>query len=199
MVPNVAKPCAIPMPNPISCPSRRHFSVNAPMASRISSAISTAWSAGLSAGFLAGSADRAAVWEERALSSAPREMTPSKATSRNPVVPGWDKEQYRNKNRVRGKKERDLAVGETKCPGNLRRNVVADTAEQNPQRCAEGGSCPLKIPSSGAEFQLGIRFPLMFCVNHTAQSRIRPSQTESGNQNGDAQSRLNAMPSRQAR
>ena len=42
IVPSVAKPCAMPMPKPISCPSRRHFSVKAPTASRISSAMSTA-------------------------------------------------------------------------------------------------------------------------------------------------------------
>src|SRR5271156_3539736 len=32
MVPNVAKPRAMPMPNPMSCPHRRHVSVNAPIA-----------------------------------------------------------------------------------------------------------------------------------------------------------------------
>ena len=46
MVPSVAKPCATPMPKPMSCPHRLHVSVNAPIASRISSAISTAWRAG---------------------------------------------------------------------------------------------------------------------------------------------------------
>src|SRR5215813_1677097 len=46
MVPSVAKPCAMPMPKPISCPRRLQVAVKAPMASRNSSAMSTAWSAG---------------------------------------------------------------------------------------------------------------------------------------------------------
>ena len=52
---NPVRPCCAqvaqsPMPKAMSCLSRRHFSVNAPIASRISSAISTAWRAGLSTG-----------------------------------------------------------------------------------------------------------------------------------------------------
>jgi hypothetical protein len=38
------------MPKPMSSLSRRHFSVNAPIASRISTAICTAWRVGLSTG-----------------------------------------------------------------------------------------------------------------------------------------------------
>src|ERR1700730_2001918 len=50
MVPSVAKPCAIPMPKPISCPRRLQVCVKAPRALRNSSAIPTAWSAGFSTG-----------------------------------------------------------------------------------------------------------------------------------------------------
>ena len=42
MVPSVAKPCAMPMPNPISCPRRLQVAVKAPTALRTSRAVSTA-------------------------------------------------------------------------------------------------------------------------------------------------------------
>ena len=50
MVPSVACPCAMPTPKPRSWPSRLHFSVNVPIAARISSAACTAWSAGSGTG-----------------------------------------------------------------------------------------------------------------------------------------------------
>src|SRR6516164_6206058 len=50
IVPRVANPCAMPIPKPRSCPSKRHFSIIAPIAVLISSAIRTAWRAGFSTG-----------------------------------------------------------------------------------------------------------------------------------------------------
>ena len=48
-----------------------------------------------------------------------------------PPVPGGDEQQDGKEDRVRGKKEGDLAVGETKRPGDLRGDVIADGARQD--------------------------------------------------------------------
>ena len=45
-----------------------------------------------------------------------------------------------SKNRVRGKKERDFAVGETKRPGDLRGDIIANGAGQDAAHRAE--KCP---------------------------------------------------------
>ena len=57
-----------------------------------------------------------------------------------PPLPGGDEQQDGNKNRVRGKKERDFAVGETKRPGDLRGDVIANGARQDVAHRAE--KCP---------------------------------------------------------
>src|SRR6476646_10849140 len=55
----------------------------------------------------------------------------------SPPVPSGNHQQNGNKNRVRGKKERDFAVGETKGPGDLRGDVIADGAGQDAASGAE--------------------------------------------------------------
>ncbi len=61
-----------------------------------------------------------------------------------PPVPGGDEQQDAKQNRVRGKKERDFAVGERKRPGDLRGDVIADGARQDEahraERCPGGAS-----------------------------------------------------------
>ena len=54
-----------------------------------------------------------------------------------PPLPGGNEQQNGNENRVRRKKERDLAVGETKRPGDLRGDVIANGAGQDAARGAE--------------------------------------------------------------
>ena len=61
-----------------------------------------------------------------------------------PPVPGGDEQQDAEQNRVRGKEERDLAVGERQRPCDLRGSVVADGARQDVAHRAErcpGGAC----------------------------------------------------------
>jgi hypothetical protein len=57
-----------------------------------------------------------------------------------PPVPGGDEQQDRNKDRVRREKKRNLAVRETKRPGNLRGQIVAGATEQNPKRSTGKGA-----------------------------------------------------------
>ena len=52
-------------------------------------------------------------------------------------MPSGDEQQNGNKNRVRGKKERDFAVGETKGPGDLRGDVIANGGRQDAAHRAE--------------------------------------------------------------
>ena len=80
-----------------------------------------------------------------------------------PPVPRGDEQQDGEENRLRGKKERDLAVGECQRPGDLRGDVIAEGARQDEARRAE--RCPgvtsLRFgvyPSR--EFAIWQRFPL---------------------------------------
>ena len=61
-----------------------------------------------------------------------------------PPLPSGDEQQNGNKNRVRGKKERDFAVGETKGPGDLRGDVIANgvarTQHTRAEKCPGGAS-----------------------------------------------------------
>ena len=60
-----------------------------------------------------------------------------------PPVPNGDEQQDAEQNRVRRKKERDLAVGERQRPGDLRGDVIADGARQDEPHRAE--RCPLQM------------------------------------------------------
>jgi hypothetical protein len=64
-------------------------------------------------------------------------------------MPSGYEQQDAKKNRLRGKKEGDLTVGETKQPGNLRGDVVAGGARQDVAPRAE--QCP-----SGASLGSGV-------------------------------------------
>jgi hypothetical protein len=57
-----------------------------------------------------------------------------------PPMPGRDEQQDAKQNCLWRKKERHFAVGETKRPGNLRREVIADGAGQDVSHRAE--QCP---------------------------------------------------------
>ena len=57
-----------------------------------------------------------------------------------PPVPNRDHQQDANENGVRGKKEGDFAIGESKRPGDLRGDVIADGARQDVAHRAE--QCP---------------------------------------------------------
>src|SRR5436190_3751818 len=75
-----------------------------------------------------------------------------------PPVPNGDNEQDANQNRVRGKKEGDFAVRESKRPGDLRGDVIANGARQNVAHRAErrlGGAFLWSgaYPSRGFAFQ----------------------------------------------
>ena len=50
-----------------------------------------------------------------------------------PPVPGWDEQQHRNENCVRGKEQRNLAIGNTNFPGELRGQIVTNSGGQNPE------------------------------------------------------------------
>ena len=61
-----------------------------------------------------------------------------------PPVPGGDEQQDGKQDRVRRKKEGDFAVGETKGPGDLRGDVIANGAGQDAStRC---GEMPRSVP-----------------------------------------------------
>ena len=89
-----------------------------------------------------------------------------------PPVPSGDEQQDGKKNRVRGKKERDFAVGETKGPGDLRGDVIADGARQDAghraEKCRGGASlwsgvCPSREFAIQRLFTLSIdRFGSVF-------------------------------------
>jgi len=74
------------------------------------------------------------------------EMTANGSECVGPPMTGWDEQQDRNKNRVRGEKERNLAIGETKYPGDLRGKIVAGAAHQNPEHCAAKGLRSFLLP-----------------------------------------------------
>src|SRR6185503_19941998 len=79
-----------------------------------------------------------------------------------PPLPGGDEQQNGNKNRVRGEKERDFAVGETKGPGDLRGDVIANGAGQDAASGAEKCAGPSLWFDDHLlfEFPLGQRFTL---------------------------------------
>jgi hypothetical protein len=54
-----------------------------------------------------------------------------------PPVPSGDEQKNRKKNRVRGKKERDFAVGEARGPGDLRRDIITNGAGEDTAQRAE--------------------------------------------------------------
>lgn len=54
-----------------------------------------------------------------------------------PPVPSGDEQKNRKKNRVRGKKERDFAVGEARGPGDLRRDIILNGAGEDTAQRAE--------------------------------------------------------------
>ena len=83
------------------------------------------------------------------------EMTARGGERVGPPVPGGDEQQDGNKNRVRGKEKRYLAVGETKHPRDSRRQIVAGGTGQNPEHRAERNpACSIgrgvrRTPASG--------------------------------------------------
>ena len=89
-------------------------------------------------------------------------MTASGGERVGPPMPGGDKQQDGNKNRVRGKKKRYLAVGETKRPRDSRRQIVASGTGQNPEHRAEKEPCSFLPPSAGAG--IPVRDSLLFDV-----------------------------------
>jgi len=82
-------------------------------------------------------------------------------------VPGRDEQQNGNEDPVRGKEERYFAVGETECPCDLCRHIVAGTAGHDAKHCAKGGPCALLVPSAGWELQFANACGLVHCPNHT--------------------------------
>src|SRR5258708_40007819 len=66
-------------------------------------------------------------------------MTTDGGEGVGPPVPGGNEQQDRHENSVRGKQERNFGVGETKSPGELRGQIVANAADQNPKHGAAKG------------------------------------------------------------
>ena len=91
-----------------------------------------------------------------------------------PPLPGGDEQQNGNKNRVRGKKERDFAVGETKGPGDLRGDVIANGARQDEARGAEkcAGASLWFGDHLRFEFPLGRRFTLPPCTHRVSAAAV---------------------------
>src|SRR5215218_163478 len=87
-----------------------------------------------------------------------------------PPVPSVNEQQDGNKDRVRGKKEGDFAVGETKDPGDPRGSVIADSASQDPARGA--GECPGACPWSGVRrgSKFAIRRRFAPCIGHLSRA-----------------------------
>jgi hypothetical protein len=83
-----------------------------------------------------------------------------------PPVPGGDEQQDAEQNRLRGKEERDFAVGEGQRPGDLRGDVIADRARQDAERRAEGKPGPGDTSvRSGADPSRGFAMQQLFTLN----------------------------------
>jgi hypothetical protein len=89
------------------------------------------------------------------------EMTAHGGENVGPPMPGGDEQQNGNQNRVGRKEERYLAVGETKRPRNLRCQIVANTAGQNPEHRAAKEPGSFLPPGTGVEFLFGVHFWFM--------------------------------------
>ena len=92
-------------------------------------------------------------------------------------VTDWDEQsKYGNKNsRAVGEKERNFALGERNCPGDLRGKIVATAAGQNPERCPEKrfdrSFLGLRLNMAS---RFAIQFSFMFCTDHTLFTSERP-------------------------
>ena len=86
------------------------------------------------------------------------EMTASGGEHVSPPMPGGDQEQDGNKNRMGRKEKRYLAIRETKRPRDLRRQVVASGAGENPEHACGDGALFVPPPSAVMKIQLGIHF-----------------------------------------
>ena len=69
-------------------------------------------------------------------------------------MPGRNEQQDAEQNRLWGKKQRDLAVGERKRPGDLGGDVIAGGARQDEARCAE--RCPSGLTRAAASRTLPV-------------------------------------------
>jgi hypothetical protein len=67
---------------------------------------------------------------------------------------------------VRGKEERNLAMGETKFPSELRGQIVANAGDQDPEHGASKGLGSFAWLDAEADFEFAIEFPSMPCVDH---------------------------------
>ena len=91
-----------------------------------------------------------------------------------PPLPSGDEQQNGNKNRVRGKKERDFAVGETKGPGDLRGDVIANGGREDEAHRAEkcAGASLWFGDHLRFEFPLGRRFTLPPCTHRVSAAAV---------------------------
>src|ERR1043166_4509743 len=79
-------------------------------------------------------------------------MAPHGRESVDPPVTRWDKQQYRDKDRVRWEDEGNQGVRETKPPGELRGQVIENAAGQNAKRQAQKRRGSLASLAPGAVF-----------------------------------------------
>src|SRR3982750_2082909 len=92
----------------------------------------------------------------------------------SPPVPSGNHQQNRNKHRVRGKKERDFAVGETKGPGDLRGDGIEKAGSEDEAHRAEkcAGASLWFSDRLQFEFPLGRRLTLPPCTHRVSAAAV---------------------------